>query len=235
MLMIYYFLFGTAFFTGFVGSLHCVAMCGPIALALPIGHFSGSKKQLALFIYHLGRITTYASLGLVAGLIGHSIHFLGFQQLLMVGTGLVLLLFALPFEKFKLQGAMQPIFKIKQAFLRQFKFQSMGHLFQLGMLNGLLPCGTVYLALAASLVVANPLISSLFMAVFGIGTIPIFALISFSFQYIPNKIKSRFSQFSPLIAVLFGLFFIAKGVNLNIPYLSPQIVTNANKTTLVCH
>jgi uncharacterized protein len=145
-----------------------------------------------------------------------------------------MIIFALPFEKYQMTALAKPIFNLKQHFFKQFKSQNFSNLYQLGILNGLLPCGTVYLALAASMVVANPAISGLFMMVFGLGTIPLLAFISLSLKFIPSTLKNHFAKLSPLVAILFGLFFILKGSNLNIPHINPVVSHKPSTTNLIC-
>src|SRR5438874_9923780 len=82
----------TAFILGFVGSFHCAAMCGPLALALPVTGNSPSSFVLGRIAYNLGRVLTYIILGAVVGLIGHSLSLAGFQGWVSVGAGVVLLL-----------------------------------------------------------------------------------------------------------------------------------------------
>src|SRR4051812_6383152 len=76
---------------GFLGSFHCVGMCGPIALALPVHHRTPYIKHLLILLYNSGRILTYSLLGLFAGLLGKSLSVFGFQQALSIFVGLSIL------------------------------------------------------------------------------------------------------------------------------------------------
>jgi uncharacterized protein len=234
--MIFYFLFSIAFFTGLAGSLHCLGMCGPIVLALPVQGFLTFQRKIAVLLYHLGRITTYSILGMLAGYIGNGFQLIGLQQFMSVTLGFFLIISILPFEKFQLNFVMKWVFNIKQAFYKQFQKRNLSHLFRLGMLNGLLPCGTVYLSLTAAILVGNPVLASAYMLVFGLGTLPLLFMVSLAHPLIPLKIRNSFLKLTPLFTVLFGLFFILKGSNLNIPFLSPMMTNEPTKnTTLVCH
>ena len=77
---------------GLLGSFHCIGMCGPIALALPVHQYSPFKKYLGIFLYNVGRVTTYTFLGIVFGLLGQSFFLGGFQQILSITIGVLLLL-----------------------------------------------------------------------------------------------------------------------------------------------
>jgi len=67
------------FVMGIVGSFHCIGMCGPIALALPVG--SGKYKSLLQkLLYNFGRVITYMIMGGFLGLIGQKIELFGFQR-----------------------------------------------------------------------------------------------------------------------------------------------------------
>jgi uncharacterized protein len=69
-----------AFAMGMVGSFHCIGMCGPIALSLPLKKESSWGKFSGAILYNLGRITTYIAFGLVFGLLGKSVALFGYQQ-----------------------------------------------------------------------------------------------------------------------------------------------------------
>src|SRR5690606_3551666 len=76
-----------AFFMGFFGSLHCVAMCGPLVLALPASGSSSTAVIVNRVIYQVGRILTYGALGLLLGFIGNSIAVKDWQQAISLITG----------------------------------------------------------------------------------------------------------------------------------------------------
>ena len=85
-------LWTSALLTGFVGSLHCVGMCGPIALALPVGGKTQGQIFFSRIFYNLGRITTYSFIGLMMGLVGKKLFFSGIQQELSISIGITILL-----------------------------------------------------------------------------------------------------------------------------------------------
>ena len=77
---------------GLAGSLHCIGMCGPIALAIGPGETSRAKHLMGRILYNLGRSVTYGLMGLVAGLVGRTVHVSGYQQGLSIGLGVLLFL-----------------------------------------------------------------------------------------------------------------------------------------------
>ena len=82
----------TAWVMGLFSSLHCVGMCGPLALMLPVQHLNANERFVSLFLYQAGRIITYASLGLLFGFIGRSFFVAGIQQWLSIGMGILMIL-----------------------------------------------------------------------------------------------------------------------------------------------
>src|SRR4051812_5896860 len=85
----------SAFIIGFLGSFHCVGMCGPIALALPLTGNSKNAILISKLLYNSGRIVTYIFLGIVAGLLGHTIMMAGFQKTLAISSGIFIIAIAL--------------------------------------------------------------------------------------------------------------------------------------------
>jgi uncharacterized protein len=174
------------FMLGFLGTGHCLGMCGPLVVALP-GQFGRWSAHL---IYHLGRLSTYTLVGAVLGSIGGGLSSVGagpdaplswlahLQVALSVFAAVFLLLFgfmrmgilreprwlavagpaAIPGFGRALQGAMQ-----------QKKIMS---LFFAGLMLGMLPCGLSYAAFARTLASASWLSGGKLALFFGIGTLP---------------------------------------------------------------
>ena len=92
-----------AFMIGIVGSFHCVGMCGPLALSLPLSNNSMAAKFTGALMYNAGRIVTYSFFGLVFGLIGQTAALFNFQQWLSISIGAVILLFIIVPQKYKVQ------------------------------------------------------------------------------------------------------------------------------------
>lgn len=226
----------TALALGFFGSLHCVGMCGPIVLALP-GKSAVFTRFMGLrLVYNVGRIFTYAWLGLMLGLFGRQIQLSGWQAQLSIASGVLILLFTfLPFLSARFKRVFQPG-QLVTRFLGDILYKpTFSGQFVTGLLNGLLPCGLVYLALAGALLVSDPLISSAFMATFGLGTLPAMLAVAVLGRQLLGKFRPIFSKISPVIAVIMATLFILRGLSLGIPYISPQLTHPAQAQTEVCH
>ncbi|WNJ16107.1 sulfite exporter TauE/SafE family protein [Pontibacter sp. G13] len=220
----------SAFILGLTSSLHCAGMCGPIALAIP-AHAAFSHHAFGRLLYQFGRIATYACMGAFLGVFGAGLSLAGAQQGLSIGLGIALLLtlfISANAEHALLQLPMiaKPLWKLKS--MLQSKLGTTTYLgqFQLGMLNGLLPCGFVYLALAGSLTTGNFTQGVIFMASFGLGTLPMMWGISLMGSQIPQKWRQYSGRLMQVSMLVMGVWLIARGMDLGIPYLSPDLPVN---------
>lgn len=223
-----------ALLLGFLGSFHCIGMCGPIALTLPVQHLEGFKKFTGIIIYNFGRVLTYAILGSFFGVIGMSFNLFGWQQILSIILGSLLVLFFITsfFQKrlFNNQFIQKHWNKYIIRWLTPlFHKKNMGNLFLIGLLNGLLPCGLVYMAVAGALATGNILYSSLFMASFGLGTLPAMVTMSFAGSFVSLSLRNKMKRSVPYIVGFMGILLILRGMNLNIPYVSPTM-SNSSMT-----
>jgi len=216
----------SGFVLGFAGSVHCIGMCGPLALSLPFQVFRGFYKWLAVSFYNIGRVFTYIGIGLAAGLLGRGVNWFGVTQIISIVLGLVIVFSVLLPRLFPqtslplLKGFKQWQINTMQKIMLK---QSAGWMFVFGLLNGLLPCGLVYTAIAASLVAHNIYESMLFMGFFGIGTIPAMILLVAAAQYLPQKIRNQFRKLVPVFTFIIGCLLILRGLNLDIPFVSPYL------------
>ena len=220
--------FGIAFALGLLGSLHCAAMCGPLMLALPVPPGGPARFLLGRLAYQLGRITTYALLGVLAGVIGKSLFLAGVQRWLSIALGLAILLGFLIAKKISLATpVVRLVSKLKSAMSAQLKKRSFRSLTLLGMLNGLLPCGLVYVATAGAVLRHTILDSVLYMAAFGLGTLPTMLGISLSGKLFPVALRIKLRSALPIgVCTLAGLL-ILRGLALGIPYVSPDLAAAA--------
>ncbi len=212
---------------GFLGSMHCIGMCGPLMLAMPTSSVSRSHYLIERILYHLGRSITYGLMGLGAGFIGNNI-FTSAQQDLSLLLGIsILLSLAIPIGLKTRFGRYSPLKRI-HAFIK-IKFSIlMGKrgrtaLMLMGLLNGLLPCGLVYTALVGATVVADPLSSGLFMIIFGIGTAPALITLSMTRTLIGRKFQPFLRGSLPTLGAVIAVLLILRGMNLGIPLISPKI------------
>lgn len=218
----------SGFVLGFLGSLHCIGMCGPIALALPIQ----SKSKLSFYsgriLYNLGRTITYALMGLVIGLIGQRINLAGYQQVVSIGLGAVILLTVLLPSHYKIFFSrlkfVQAITKYVQSSIGVlFRKGNQSSLLGIGILNGFLPCGFVYVALAGAAAFGNVEQSILFMILFGLGTTPAMFSASIVTNLFGQNFRMKINRAIPVFASVLAVIFILRGLNLGIPYLSPKL------------
>lgn len=232
----------TALLMGLMGGFHCIGMCGPIALALPNGNTTKWQYVRGRLAYNFGRMATYSIMGLVFGIFGLSLNLAGMQQGISIISGLLILL--LQFAPGNLSGKISGFFKlptlvnrIKRSFSFFLHKKGTMALFSIGLLNGILPCGFVYLALAGSLAAGSVNGAGLYMALFGLGTLPIMLTLSLSGKLLSIKFKSRIQKAVPYVATCIALLFILRGLSLGIPYVSPQIqpAHGAASEIPVCH
>ena len=226
-------LFFVAFTIGIVGSFHCVGMCGPLALALPLSNNSFGAKFLGAFMYNIGRIVTYTVFGLIFGLIGQTAALFNFQQWLSIGTGVLILFFIIMPKKYKIQSAASGysnafFTRIRMKLGRLFTQKNKSSLFVIGLLNGLLPCGLVYMATAGAIAAGDVGSSMLFMAAFGLGTLPIMWGVAFFGNYIGVSFRQKIRRVYPYMMTLMACLLILRGMGLGIPYVSPKM--NVAKT-----
>lgn len=224
-----------AFFMGLFGSLHCVAMCGPLVLAFVADNGNRSWRMLTnTVLYQLGRVTMYGLLGLGIGAIGHLLEIKDWQRGITFLTGILLVVMGL----LSLFGRRYSRFaRLQQRFVTPLTrwvgywlYRPGGHLV-VGMLNGLLPCGMVYMALAAALSADTVQGSGLFMLSFGLGTWPAMLSVALISNFAKTRIRFNFAFWLPIISIIMGGWFLLRGANLDIPYLSPLIYP---KGAIVC-
>ncbi|SFR39731.1 hypothetical protein SAMN04490243_1559 [Robiginitalea myxolifaciens] len=215
-----------ALILGLLGSLHCLGMCGPIAFMLPLGQERMPKKLLLVTLYQAGRLFSYALMGIAFGLVGRGLQLFGVQQKLSIGIGvLMILLVLLPGKYLSRFGPARFLYtfvgKVKSGLGKALQKKTPDTYLSLGILNGLLPCGLVYMAILGAVAMGNPLEGGLYMTVFGLGTVPMMTGVIFSRSLMGNKLKFNLNRWIPAIVVVLGLFFILRGLGLGIPYISP--------------
>jgi sulfite exporter TauE/SafE len=214
----------TAFLLGLMGSFHCVGMCGPIALSLPLRGETAVKRMWGSSLWSLGRMVTYAIFGALFGLIGAGFKLLGYQQIISITVGsLMILSVFLPalFKKCNFSGLLSVFNPIRRGMQRLLKEKNKQALFLIGIFNGLLPCGLVYLAVAGAIGTADVFSAIMYMVLFGLGTFPMLLVISLLGNVIGQTVRKQINQVVPIVIILIGIVFIMRGLSLGIPYLSP--------------
>ncbi|WP_256470452.1 sulfite exporter TauE/SafE family protein [Robiginitalea marina] len=232
---------GTAMVLGLLGSLHCIGMCGPIAFMLPLKRNDPYRQWGQLGIYHMGRLLAYGMIGLVFGLIGKGLYLFGFQQKLSIVLGVVMILTVLiPGKVFRGWKPAQPVYRLlgrlQGALGAQLKTGKGDAFLSIGFLNGLLPCGLVYMALIGALAMASAPMGALYMMVFGAGTIPLMSGAALLGKMFKGAWVPRVRQWIPAFVVVIGLLFILRGMGLGIPYVSPKAPEAGQvNTSMECH
>lgn len=230
----------SALILGLLGSFHCVGMCGPIAFLLPVDRSSNSKKTFQIFIYHFGRIFAYALLGLVFGLVGKGLYLFGMQQKLSIVIGvLMIVVVVFPFKKIGKYNLSQPIYKliskVKSSLGAALKKKTADTFLTIGFLNGFLPCGLVYMAIFGAIAAGSALEGSLYMAIFGLGTIPLMTTAIYLGSFLTAKVKQRIRKAIPVAIMVIGCLFILRGMGLGIPYVSPKPKITNVEASFDCH
>jgi len=204
-------------------------MCGPIAFVLPLDRSSKTKMLFQTFLYHFGRLLTYASIGLVFGLIGKGLYLAGFQQRLSILMGAIMILTVIiPIQIFNRFQITKPLYKsigkIKQQLGLYLNKKSNKSIFLIGFFNGLLPCGLVYMALIGAIATSNAIQGSLYMFLFGLGTVPMMSVAVLAGNFLKVSVRNKIQKAIPVFVVIIGLLFILRGLGLGIPYISPSDV-----------
>lgn len=212
----------TAFMLGLVGSLHCAGMCGPLAMAVPVvGRGKGAIIRSRL-IYNLGRVTTYALMGLIVGLLGEAFALAGIQRWVSLVAGVAILAGLIVSSRWLNGiGMTRWITRLKSGFGRLLQRRTYASTVMLGSLNGLLPCGLVYVACTAALASHAWWEGIGYMTLFGLGTLPMmfgFGLIGVRFQ---SAMRLRMRKLVPVSLAVVGGLLLLRGLALGVPYLSP--------------
>lgn len=229
----------SGFTLGFAGSLHCAGMCGPLSLALPTHNMSQVRKFTSLLLYQTGRIGTYSIVGLLFGILGRRIYLSGYQQLISIVMGLGILLLAISYFIHRYR---RPVllfgrfYKVISKAIASLLRQSGGSFtfFLLGAVNGLLPCGMVYIALLTTLSFSEVAQGVGFMAMFGAGTLPAMMLVSYAAHTLQGRNRPVFRQVVPFFVLATGFLLILRGLNLGIPFISP-VFPGLPGQAVICH
>lgn len=224
---------------GLFSSFHCIGMCGAIAFSLPVKHLPDPQKITGILLYNCGRITTYSTIGLLFGLLGRQIYIAGLQQWFSVIAGVVIILAVLQYVFKKplmhLPGFNKAQILIQDIIGRFLRTKNLSELFLLGMANGLLPCGLVYFALMGAVATGSSLNAVLFMASFGLGTLPAMFMFAYFGVSINVSVRNRMKKAVPYFLTLMGMLLILRGLGIGIPYISPVLPGAAATGAVSCH
>lgn len=223
----------TAILMGFIGSMHCIGMCGPLILAVPFAKQQGFNKYFSIFQYHISRSFAYGLIGALIGIAGWQVYLSGYQNEISVFSGLLILTITLlPFIIKTKAFNMLNVQFVSNLYARIWKSNSVFHFMLLGFVNGLLPCGLVYSALIAAVSMGTIEGSFMYMFYFGLGTLPVMLLLSYSGNVIQTIFKNSYNWAVPLVVSMIAVLLILRGLNLGIPYISPEITVDGK---VQCH
>ena len=221
---------------GLMSSFHCIGMCGPIALALPVQKGNRLQQLAGLTIYNTGRAFTYAILGLLIGSIGSSLAWIGYLRYLSVFAGILMLAYV--FWPARLDTYFHtPLFwqrvvnSIRKKMGEMLRSRKMHGWLLLGIFNGLLPCGMVYLALISSMATGSMAGSGLYMLLFGIGTLPMMMAVGFFKQWFTPNLRTRIRKLTPIVMAVAGIWLVARGLLIQYP---ANTTAKADQIT-ICH
>ncbi len=207
--------FIASFMLGLGGSLHCAGMCGPLVLAMPFHVYGREKKIAAILLYNTGRILAYTALGCLAGLFGAGIKWLALSQVLSVCLGILVIVSVAAPRLFNSRfiPITNPLRRIQtRAFQALAGKTQLYHLFISGTLNGLLPCGLVYVALAGAVVAGTVNYAMFFMLNFGLGTLPLLVLVAVIGQQVAVRKRNVLRKLSPYFTLLVGVLLLLRGL-----------------------
>lgn len=230
----------SALVLGLMGSLHCLGMCGPIAFMLPVDRDNGVKKLFQIFLYHFGRLLSYGMIGLLFGMLGKGLSIFGLQQKLSIAIGILMIAIVfVPTKFFYRYNFSKPFYriisKIKSRLGEGLKKKSPDTFLTIGFLNGYLPCGLVYMALFGAIAMGDAAQGSLYMILFGLGTIPLMTAAIYFSGLLKGAHRRKVQKLIPVFVVCIGALFILRGLGLGIPYVSPKPVVEVVSSTIECH
>ena len=225
---------------GLIGSLHCIGMCGPLSILGVSGRNHSSKIGILAdtIIYQLGRIASYAFLGLIFGLIGSSFAVVGMQKIVSIVFGVAMVILAITasnwlnkLERFTfLRRWNTLVMDVMQHYLGKMGGRNVG---VIGLLNGLIPCGLVYFAFATSMAQDNVGESILFMTIFGLGTTPLMVAMTWFGLGWRQKIKFSYQKLLPILAFSTGLILLWRGFEIKVPENLTLLLSM--KDPVMCH
>lgn len=222
----------------FLGSFgHCVGMCGGIVIAYSSTKIKSdwTKKiqAIAHLLYSFGRVTTYTILGALFGLVGGVVTFDNLTSgIFLLITGFMMVLVGLSLMgKIRFLTILEHSCSKSPLYQSTFKSllgsQSLFSFYLLGMLNGLLPCGFVYVFAITAASTGSALWGAFVMLIFGLSTIPaLFSLGFFVGLFKQSNMRDLFIKLASFLVIAFGIY---------IAYLGYEYLTDPTKSILSCH
>ncbi|MEN8679790.1 MAG: sulfite exporter TauE/SafE family protein [Akkermansiaceae bacterium] len=200
-----------ALVTGLVTSVHCVAMCGPLACSVGKVGKGETRNMMAYLGYHGGRLIAYSGIGALCGAIGQQPLRWIFNSPAVVLPWMLVILFlitALGLWK-KLPRPRFVDRLVARARLRSFKLSAGRGALVMGLVTPLLPCGPLYLLFAATLLSGSALRGAEFALAFGMGTVPLLWVAQQGFSRLRETMPAlRFTQLQRGLAIVATIVMI---------------------------
>lgn len=215
---------GTMFMAGLVTSLHCISMCGGIALSqglrgAPAAAREAGRADAPTFptaalrpslLYNLGRITSYTAIGAVAGATGSALRLgLGFQAGIMMAAGLFMLLMGL-----SLAGLLR-LPRLRWKAYAEFRGRveaaaaKLGP-YAVGLANGFMPCGPLQAMQAYALGSGSALAGALGMAAFSAGTAPLLFLFGSGGAFVAPRYRGMAVKAGGVLVLFLGFVTMSR-------------------------
>ncbi|HMJ89213.1 MAG TPA: sulfite exporter TauE/SafE family protein [Candidatus Acidoferrum sp.] len=224
----------TAFVLGLIGSLHCAGMCGPLAMALPVVGNTRLSFTAGRLLYNAGRLLTYCAIGALFGVLGRSLSLAGMQRWVSIGAGVLIFIGLLLSTRAATKlPAWQTVAFLKRTFGALLRQRTFGSMLLLGAINGLLPCGLVYVAAAGATATGAITTAIVYMIAFGLGTLPVMLGLGLAGKGLQLKFRFRLQKLIPVSVAALALLLVMRGMSLGIPYLSPDL--SASSVAVSCH
>lgn len=207
----------------FLGSFgHCIGMCGGIVVAYSStkidSGWSKPKQSISHILYSLGRVTTYVILGFIFGFLGSVVTFDNMTSgILLISTGVLMVLVGLSLSgKLKFLTSLEHSISKSPLYQKTFRLligsNTLLSFYLLGMLNGLLPCGFVYVFAITAASTGSPIWGAMVMLIFGLSTIPaMFSLGFFVGIFKQIALRDLFINIAAILVILFGFYIMYQG------------------------
>lgn len=211
------------FIASLLGSSHCVTMCGPIAVTV-------NNNFGYLSLYHLGRLFSYLALGALAGLLGEA--FLSNNYPVVATFSAIIISAFLIYTGYKLITG-KPLELIPAKFISSLlRLPAKWSLTQskptasltLGIVNGFIPCGWVYIFVIGSVATKSPLYGAAVLFIFWLGTVPALSAFPFIYKKGMRRAPRRLTVVAGIILILVGL------VNFSIHFIPSTSDKHAHHT-----
>lgn len=196
---------------------------------------SGRSSVLSFLLYHLGRLLVYVLIGVFFGLFSSSVQLFTLQKHFAILLGiLILAIFAFPRIRNRFEG-----WYCQSFFYQKLKTRLTGYYstrfrwLAAGALNGMLPCGLVYLAAAGAMISGSITGAIYSMLLFGLGTLPILVMLRVLRIYLP-EVLAPLSNVTTTIALISGVLLIVRGLTIENPDINGLITAQISDLVSIC-